>query len=46
MSIDRDGRGLVQRVGDRGEIALGVIAEQKWPHSFEQPPEFFKWSLC
>jgi hypothetical protein len=19
---------------------------QKWPHSFEQPPEIFKWSLC
>jgi hypothetical protein len=20
--------------------------EEKWPHSFEQPPEIFKWSLC
>jgi hypothetical protein len=20
--------------------------EEKWPHSFEQPAELFKWSLC
>ena len=28
LAIDRDGRGLVEGVGDSGEIALGVIAER------------------
>ena len=32
------------------ENTIGAIHQipriLKWPHSFEQPPEFFKWSLC
>jgi len=27
-------------------ISLGIWRLQKWPHSFEQQPEGFKWILC
>jgi hypothetical protein len=33
----------VERVVKTGEL---VEDYQKWPHSFEQQPEFFKWRLC
>ena len=27
-------------------MAYQQAAKQKWPHSFEQQPEVFKWILC
>ena len=27
-------------------MVSGRSSIEKWPHSFEQQPEFFKWSLC
>jgi hypothetical protein len=29
LRIHRDGRDLVQRIGDRGEIAFGIITERR-----------------
>ncbi len=28
------------------DVPILVNTKQKWPHSFEQQPEFLKWILC
>ena len=30
----------------QGAVAILQPRVQKWPHSFEQQPEFLKWILC